>query len=282
METTGLVLEGGGMRGLYTAGVLEFFLEQKLFFPYVIGVSAGACMGASYVSKQKGRNKKVNIGLARDPRFLSFRNLLFKRQLFGMDFLFDEIPNKIVPFDYETFKKGPEQFVVGATDCETGEPLYFNKQQYNNDILTIIRASSSLPFVAPTVAYRGKTLLDGGIIDPIPIRKAQGDGFKKNVVIMTKAEDFKRKPSRSGQVAKLLYRRYPKISELLDKRHLIYNETVALLESQEQEGTVFVIKPSIEVPVSRIERKPERLLALYELGYEDAKKQYIKLFNWLS
>ncbi|MDE5415515.1 patatin-like phospholipase family protein [Alkalihalobacterium chitinilyticum] len=282
MKTTGLVLEGGGMRGLYTAGVLEFFLEQKLLFPYVIGVSAGACMGASYLSRQKGRNKEVNVGLAGDHRFISFRNLLFKRQLFGMDFLFDEIPNKIVPFDHQTFRTGSEQFVIGTTDCETGKPIYYNKHNNGEDILTIIRASSSLPFVAPAVSYGGKTLLDGGIIDPIPIRKAQSDGFKKNVVIMTKAEDFRRQPTKAAMFAKFIYRKHPKIAELLEKRHLVYNDTLALLEEQENAGEVFVIKPSIEVPVSRIERNQARLLALYELGYEDAKKQYSKLLSWLS
>lgn len=282
MKTTGLVLEGGGMRGLYTAGVLEFFLEQKLLFPYVVGVSAGACMGASYLSKQRGRNKEVNVGLAGDHRFLSFRNLLFKRQLFGMDFLFDEIPNKIVPFDHETFRTGSEQFVIGTTDCETGEPIYYNKHDNGEDILTIIRASSSLPFVAPAVSYGGKTLLDGGIIDPIPIQKARHDGYKRNVVIMTKAEDFRRHPSKAAMLAKFIYRKHPKIAELLEKRHLVYNDTLALLEEQENSGNVFVIKPSIEVPVSRIERNQERLLALYELGYEDAKKQYSKLLSWLS
>ncbi|WP_209122167.1 patatin family protein [Alkalihalobacillus sp. BA299] len=282
MKTTGLVLEGGGMRGLYTAGVLEFFLEQKLFFPYVIGVSAGACMGASYLSKQKGRNKEVNVRLVSDHRFLSFRNLLFKRQLFGMDFLFDEIPNNIIPFDYNTFKMGREQFIIGVTDCETGEPVYFNKAQHGDDILTIIRASSSLPFIAPTVQYNGRILLDGGIIDPIPIKKAQRDGFEKNVVIMTKTEDFKRKPSKTATLAKLIYRQYPKIGELLVKRHLVYNETLSLLESQEKAGNIFVIKPSIKVPVSRIERNQDRLLALYELGYNDAKKQYNQLIHWLN
>ncbi|WP_216827742.1 patatin-like phospholipase family protein [Alkalihalobacterium elongatum] len=282
MNTTGLVLEGGGMRGLYTAGVLEYFLEQKLFFPYVIGVSAGACMGASYLSRQKGRNKEVNVGLASDHRFISFRNLLLKRQLFGMDFLFDEIPNKIIPFDYETFKKGEEQFVIGTTDCHTGQPIYYNKQEHGDDILTIIRASSSLPFVAPTVAYNGRTLLDGGLIDPIPIGKAHQDGFRKNVVIMTKAEDFRRKPSKAARLAKFFYRQYPEIGELLERRHLVYNNTLAELEEKESSGYAFVIKPSLEIPVSRIERKQNRLLALYELGYADAKKQYKQLLAWLG
>ncbi|WLR52694.1 patatin family protein [Bacillus tianshenii] len=282
MNDTGLVLEGGGMRGLYTAGVLEYFMEKNLFFPYVIGVSAGACMAASYLSRQKGRNKKVNTGLVNDPRYLSFRNLLLKRQLFGMDFLFDEIPNKVVPFDFDTFLRGEEQFLVGTTDCETGEAVYYNKHDHGEDILTIIRASSSLPFIAPAVDYNGKKLLDGGIIDPIPLKKSQNDGYKKNIVIMTKPENFKRSPSRFPSLTKVMCRSYPKVAELLQQRYRLYNETLGYMEAEQQAGNVYVIKPSVDLPVSRIERNQQRLVDLYELGYHDAKQHEKQLSNWLA
>ncbi|HZG70764.1 MAG TPA: patatin family protein, partial [Chondromyces sp.] len=176
INSTGLVLEGGGMRGLYTAGVLEYFLENDIEFPYVIGVSAGACMAASYLSKQLGRNAKVNIGYANDRKYLSFRNLIKNGELFGMDYLFNKIPNELVPFDYKAFEDNPSEFVIGTTDCKTGEPVYFSRKEYQADVLTPIRASSSLPFMAPIVSFQGFDLLDGGLSDPVPLKKAEQDG----------------------------------------------------------------------------------------------------------
>jgi predicted patatin/cPLA2 family phospholipase len=282
METVGLVLEGGGMRGLYTAGVLEFFMENNLYFPYVIGVSAGACMAASYLSRQKGRNKKVNTGLVKDHRYLSVRNLLFKRELFGMDFLFDEIPNKIFPFDFETFLKGNEQFIVGTTDCETGKPAYFNKLEHGKNILRIIRASSSIPLISPSVEYNGQFLLDGGIIDPIPIKKSKDDGNVKNVIIMTKAQDYKKRLGKLSSSIKYLFKKYPKIGELIQEHHEIYNNALSFIELESKNNKTFVIQPSINIPVSRIERNPKRLIDLYELGYNDAKRQYDDLLQFIN
>lgn len=281
MRNIGLVLEGGGMRGLYSAGVLEYFMEKGLYFPYVIGVSAGACMAASYVSRQKGRNKKINIDLVNDHRYISYRNFIRRRELFGMDFLFDEIPNRIVPFDFETFLTEEAEYVVGTTNCETGEAVYYNKQDHGDDILKIIRASSSLPFIAPIVEYDGNKLLDGGIIDPIPIRKAQQDGFRKNLVIMTKAKGYKKKPSKLAPVVKFATRRYPKLGELLEKRYILYNETLDYLKLEERKANVYIIQPSKEIPVSRLERNQKRLMDLYELGYNDAKNQFDQINKWL-
>ncbi|WP_096439112.1 patatin-like phospholipase family protein [Alteribacter populi] len=282
MYNCGLVLEGGGMKGLYTAGVLEYFLEKELFFNYVIGVSAGACMGASYLSRQKGRNKEVNIGLVHDSRYLSWRNFILKRELFGMDFLFDEIPNHIVPFDFTTFGTGKEQFLIGTIDCHTGVARYYNKHEHGKDILKIIRASSSLPFIAKPVEYEGKMLLDGGLVDPIPIKKANEDGSQKNVVIMTKANNQRLKPSRASTFMKLLYRKHPAVANSLQKRRATYNETLSFIESEQEKGNVFLIQPSVDLPVSSFERNQKRLLHLYELGYQDAKVQYEQLKQWLG
>ncbi|PEY38402.1 patatin family protein [Bacillus cereus] len=282
MKNIGLVLEGGGMKGLYTAGVLEYFMEKELFFPYVVGVSAGACMGATYLSRQKGRNKKVNTELVSDHRYISYRNFIRKRELFGMDFLFDEVPNKIVPFDFQTFLHTNEQFVIGTTDCETGQAVYYSKQERGNDILKIIRASSSVPFIAPAVDYDGKKLLDGGIIDPIPVRKAQKDGYKKNVVIMTKPEGYVKKRNRFSPMAKYLYRRYPKVSKLLVEHYRFYNESILYMSLDEQKENFFVIQPSMQLPVSGIERNKDKLVDLYNLGYQDAKNQYEQLLEWIE
>lgn len=282
MKNIGLVLEGGGMKGLYTAGVLEYFMENALFFPYVVGVSAGACMGATYLSRQKGRNKKVNTELVCDHRYISYRNFIKKRELFGMDFLFDEVPNKLVPFDFQTFMNANEQFVIGTTDCESGQALYYNKHEHGNDILKIIRASSSVPFIAPAVDYDGKKLLDGGMSDPIPVRKAQEDGFRKNVVIMTKPAGYRKHPNLFSKMAKFLYRSYPKVANLLAEHYQLYNDTISYMNSPQQNVNFFIIQPSLHLPVSGIERNKEKLIHLYNLGYEDAKSHYKQLLNWIE
>ncbi|HWO96308.1 MAG TPA: patatin family protein [Bacillus sp. (in: firmicutes)] len=280
MKQTGLVLEGGGMRGVYTAGVLEFFMEQNLFFPYVIGVSAGACHAASYLSRQPGRNRQVNIGFIKDSRYISWRNYWKHREFFGMDFIFDEIPTNHVPFDFDTFLNKKERFVVGTTNCVTGEPVYYD--DYERDILTVIRASSSLPFLAPIVNYRGKQLLDGGISDPIPIKKAQQDGMIKNVVVLTRNVGYQKKKSNMLWMAKRSYREYPGLVKALENRYRIYNETVAYLEKEEAKGNVFIIRPEQPLSVGRMERNPVKLESLYQQGYEEAKTKYDQLIEWLS
>ncbi|MBD1380400.1 patatin-like phospholipase family protein [Metabacillus arenae] len=282
MVQAGLVLEGGGMRGVYTAGVLEYFLENDLSFPYLIGVSAGACMAASYLSKQKGRNKKVNIELVSHPKYLSFNNYLRYRQLFGMDFLFDEIPNKIVPYDFEAFRNSGSSFVVGTTDIETGEPVYFNEWETSNDLLTAIRASSSLPFIAPVVEFKQRKLMDGGISDSVPLKKAEQDGYQKNVVILTKNSGFQKKKPSGSWVLKKAYKEYPKLIEVLLQRYEIYNATQEYLLEQERKGNVFIIRPSEQLRVGRIERNPKKLENLYQLGINDAKRIYINLQKWLK
>lgn len=281
LDQFGLVLEGGGMRGVYTAGILEFLLDQELFFPYVIGVSAGACNAASYLSKQKGRNKRVTIGYASDPRYISWRNYFKNRQFFGMDFIFDELPKRHVPYDFDMFQQNPAEFVVGTTDCLTGEPVYFKKQDYGEDLLTVLRASSSLPFLAPEILFKDKILLDGGISDPIPLKKAQQDGFSKNIVVLTRNAGYMKKPSKFHFLVNRKYPEYKGLQRLLQNRFQIYNETIAYIEEEEKKGNVFVIRPSEPLKVGRMERNPQKLEELYNQGYEDAKrslpalKQYV-------
>jgi len=281
VNQVGLVLEGGGMRGVYTAGVLEYFLEQQLFFPYVIGVSAGACNAASYLSKQKGRNKTVTVQYASDPRYISWKNYMKNRQFFGMDFIFDEIPNKHVPYDYDVFYNSPTEFVVGTTDCVTGEPVYFNKQDYGKELLKVLRASSSLPFVAPEISYQDKILLDGGISDPIPIKKAQRDGFTKNIVILTRNEGYEKKPSKFHFLVNRKYPDYKGLQNALRTRYQTYNETVSYLEKEEKDGNALIIRPTKPLKVGRMERNPIRLEELYNQGYQDAKSRISNIINWI-
>jgi predicted patatin/cPLA2 family phospholipase len=282
LKQTGLVLEGGGMRGVYTAGVLEFFMEKDLFFPYIIGVSAGACNAASYLSRQKGRNKQVNIGYINHPNYLSYKNLWRKKQLFDMDFIFDEIPTKHVPFDFETFYNGTERFVVGATDIETGEPVYFEKAGSQQDMLTVLRASSSLPFIAPIVEYQNRKLLDGGIVDPIPVRKAQSDGFEKNVLILTRNKGYTKKKSSMGWLVERAFASYPQLVNKMNNRYLLYNETLKYIEEQEKEGKLFIIRPLEKLEVGRMEKNQQKLTALYEQGYRDAERAYEDLQRFLE
>ncbi|MFX3623623.1 MAG: patatin family protein [Ectobacillus sp.] len=282
LDNKGLVLEGGGMRGVYTAGVLEFFMDKDLFFPYVIGVSAGACNAASYLSRQKERNKRVNIGYIDHPQYLSYKNLWRKKQLFDMDFIFHEIPTKYVPFDFETYMSGKERFLVGTTDVETGEPVYFEKGGTQEEIMKLLRASSSLPFIAPIVEFRGKKLLDGGIADPIPIRKAQQDGCEKAVLVLTRNAGYMKRPAKFTWMAKRAYREYPKLVESMLSRYEVYNETLSYIDQQEKAGDIFVIRPQEKLEVGRMEKNPHKLASLYQHGYKDAERIYDNLVEFLQ
>ncbi len=273
MNDTGLILEGGGMRGLYTAGVLEYFAQHDIHFPYIIGVSAGACMAASFLSEQQGRNRTVSIDYVNDKRYLSLSNFIRKGELFGMDFIFDEIPNTLVPLDVNKIISGPDEFVIVTTNCETGEPMYFYKEDYDAQTLgKLLRASSSIPFFADAVEHNGKYMLDGGIVDPIPIIKAESDGFSKNVVVLTKPRGYYKKQSKVSTI--INYKKYPKVDERMKMRYKHYNDRLDYIFEQEKKGNVVVIAPSEDSGVGRTTRKTEKLEKLYELGFNDAKEQY--------
>lgn len=282
MNRIGLVLEGGGMRGVYTAGVLECFLENGIEAPYVAGVSAGACNAASYISRQLGRNKKVTIDYVSHPRYLSIRNLFREKSLFGWSLIFDEIPNRLVPFDYESFYGNPGQFWIGMTDAVTGEKVYVEKSDTlgSRDILSMIQASSSLPFVSPPVEAAGRVLFDGGITDPIPVRKSMEDGNMKHVVVLTKPEGYRKKPFKHRWLPERVYPRYPGLAEAMEKRYRVYNETLEETEELERSGQAVIIRPSTELPVGRMTKDQRKLTALYELGYRDAERSLAKLREW--
>ncbi|MBT2682713.1 patatin family protein [Bacillus sp. ISL-37] len=282
MYNSGLILEGGGMRGVYTAGVLEHFLDNELFFPYVIGVSAGACQGSSYIARQPGRNKQVTIDYVKHQDYISYKNLLLKKELFGMDFIFNKLPNELVPFDFETFNRAAEKFLVGTTDCITGEPVFFDKNDVPEDFLKIIRASSTLPFMAPAIEFQGRTLMDGGIADPIPIRKAMADGVVKNVIVLTKPKGYRKKKSSLSWLPRYVYKEYKGLHTALEKRYKLYNETLDYIEELEAKKEVFVIRPSKDLKVGRVERNPDKLTQLYEVGFEDAKESFGELKDWLG
>lgn len=281
MTKCGLVLEGGGMRGLFTAGVLDYFIDRNITFPYIIGVSAGVCHGVSYLTQQRGRSRQINIDNVRDRRYVSFYNLLRTGSMFGMDFVFDEIPNKLYPFDFDTFNHSPAQFVSGVTDVETGKPVYIGSE-HKEDINLIARASSSIPVFSPIVEYRGGKYLDGGTSDPIPFEKALSDGCEKVVVILTRDRGFSRKPEHFRSVYRRMYRHYPNMVRCLDDRHNVYNRERKAVFDLEEKGRAFVITPGHPVTIGRFERNKEKLDALYREGYAQAERLSEPLDRFLN
>lgn len=282
MASLGLVLEGGGMRGVYTAGVLEYFMEKEWYVPYVIGVSAGACNAASYLSRQPGRNKKVTIGFITDRRYISYRNLVREKSIFGMDFIFNEIPNNLVPFDFETFYGETHELVIGTTDAVSGEAVFFRKNEAPEMSLSLIRASSSLPFVSQPVLYQERTLFDGGITAPIPIHQSIKDGNERNIVVLTRPKGYRKKPFKQQWLAQRFYPAYPGLVRAMVERSLVYNRTLDEIERLEREGKVIVIRPSAPFKVGRMEKDSSKLEALHDLGYKDAAEAKEKLQEWLS
>jgi predicted patatin/cPLA2 family phospholipase len=282
LKSSGLVLEGGGLRGVYTSGALRLFMDRGILFPYVIGVSMGACNAANYVSRQPERNRIVNIRYVNDSRYLSYRRLLAGGELFGMDFIFDTIPNSLVPFDYETFMGSDVKCVTVVTDCTTGEALYLEKAELGEQYLPVLRASACLPFIAKPVRYNGLVLMDGGLSDPVPIRKSISDGNTRNVLILTRPKGYRKTPSRTGGLARIRYPHLPGLCEALARRHIGYNETMDLIDEMEQSGEVFVIRPRSDLPVGRIERNKNRLYAAYDQGYQDAARSCDELFRYMN
>ena len=277
----GLVLEGGGMRGLYSTGVLDCFLDHDIMTDYVIGVSAGACHGVSYLSKQRGRSFRINTAYLKDKRYLSIRNFLKTKSLFGMDFLFDEIPHKLDIFDYETFLNSPCEYKLAVTDVKTGKPIYFDKTHLNHDS-TILKASCSIPMFANIVEIDGYNLVDGGVSDSIPIEYAIKQGCDKNIVILTRDKTYRKSKVKFSSFVKRKYKKYPKLIESIENRHLNYNKSLDLVKYLEEKGDAFVIRPKSPVKVSQIEKDVDKLTKLYNDGYNDAKESYEKIMEFIN
>lgn len=270
-ERSGLILEGGGMRGVFTCGVLDALMDRGIRFPYAIGVSAGACNGLSYMSEQRGRAKYSNIDLLDTYHYIGFKHLLFKGNIMDFDLLFNKFPNEIIPYDYARYASTTERFEMVTTDCVTGRACYFNEKSDPKRIIDIVRASSSLPFVCPMAEVDGRKMLDGGIGDSIPLRRAEALGYDNCVVVLTRNRGY-RKPDKRSCVPPLFYRRYPALREAISMRNVEYNKQIAYVEEREAQGAVVVIRPERALEVKRMERDTSKLLALYEEGYELASK----------
>ena len=273
--TSGLILEGGGMRGVFTCGVLDCLMDRGIRFPYTIGVSAGACNGLSYMSSQRGRARYSNIDLLEKYRYISFKHLIFKGNIMDFELLFDDFPNRIIPYDYPALAACEERFEMVTTSCRTGRACYFEEKNDPNRIIDIVKASSSLPFVSPISYVDGEPMLDGGIADSIPLLRACELGFDNNLVVLTRNKGY-RKSEGAIHLPPFVYGRYPQLREAIRRRNVLYNEQLALVERLEDEGTLTVLRPERPIEVDRIERDTRKLAALYDEGYAAANELDIK------
>ena len=281
MYQAGLVLEGGGMKGIYTAGVLEFFLDKDIEFSSCYGVSAGACHLCSFLSKQKKRAYRVAVNYLDNKKYCGAFSLLTTGDLFGVDMCYDLIPNYLDPYDFETFGKYEGKAYAVVTNIRTGEAEYIQLKDMHEDIQAV-RASSSMPLVSRKVKMGGEYYLDGGIADSIPIARSIADGNEKNVVIMTKEIGFTRKPESNLAILKVRYAKYPKVYERMKERDKQYNHTLDYLDEMEKEGKAFIIRPKRKSEVGRVEKDRNKLDALFEEGYRDAEECYVELLEYLS
>lgn len=284
MTEGALVLEGGSLRGVFTAGVLDVFMEQGIEMSYVNGVSAGSMSGMSYVSKQIGRTIKVDLDYVNDKRFLSFRNLVEKRSIFNFDFLFGELSNTLVPFDYDTFYKSEQIFEVIATRCKTGKPEYFEKSRCDN-FIDAVKASSSIPILSRMITVEGKKYLDGGCSMPVAYQRAIDLGYEKVVLVLTREPGYRKPPL--DKWTKKGYERYfaplPRFLKALEDVPERYNRMQEEIDRLEKEGRIYVIRPDHHVTVQRTEQDKRKLEALYQEGrrlaleHMDSLKAYLKL-----
>jgi predicted patatin/cPLA2 family phospholipase len=273
-NNTGLVLEGGGLRGVFTCGVLDCFMDHGIRFPFAVGVSAGACNGLSYMSGQRGRAKSSNIDLMDKHHYIGLKYLLTQRNIMDFKLLFEDFPERIIPYDYDAYFSNPARFVMVTTNCLTGKAEYFEEKSSSKRVMDIVRASSSLPFVSPITYVDGVPMLDGGIVDSIPVRYALSQGYERLVVILTRNKGY-RKQNSEMRAAKVFYRKYPNLQKALSQRNLVYNQTMDLIERLEDEGRITVIRPIRPVEVGRMEKDTAKLTMLYQEGYDIARSLII-------
>ena len=264
---TGLVLEGGGMRGVFTSGVLDAFMKHDLYFPYVVAVSAGACNGLSYMSRQPRRARFSNIDMLEKYDYISLKSLLMQGSIFDPNILYDRFPNEIIPFDYDAYATNPATFEVVTTNCLTGRAEYLTERRDAGRLTAIIKASSSLPYVAQITKVDGVPMLDGGIVDSIPIVRAVDMGYSPNVVVLTRNRGY-RSQEPDIKVPKFFYKDYPRLRVALSHHVEVYNEQLALIERMEDWGEVVCIRPERPLEVDRICRDTKKLEALYEEGFQ--------------
>ena len=281
MDKIGLILEGGGMRGIYTAGVLDFFIDKNIEVDLVVGVSAGGCHAASYLSKQYKRAYHTNIDYLDNKEYISFRNLIKTGSIFGMDLMFNKIPNELYLYDHDAFSKSKSKFTVVTTNCETGKAEYITLTDMKKDIM-YLQASCSIPMFANIVEIDGYKLVDGGVADSIPIEYAIKEGCKKNIVILTRDKTYRKNKVKFSSLIRRKYKKYPNLVKSIENRHLNYNKSLDLVKELEDKGDALVIRPKSPVKVSQIEKDVDKLTKLYNEGYNDTKESYEKIIEFIK
>ena len=275
----GMVLEGGGMRGMYTAGVLDLFMDRDLYPDGIFGVSAGVCHGASYASHQRGRSYEINVKNCRNRHYMGLWSFLRTGDYFNADYAYRRIPDELIPFDYDAYDRYRDSMPLYAvvTNVDTGRAEYVPTGDMHRGI-AYVRASSSLPVAARIVGIGGRRYLDGGISDSIPVEASMDHGFERNIVVLTRPAGYRKEPNELQPLIEKVYgRRYPNLVRTSAERHEAYNRELDLIDELEKEGRAFVIRPSVSMEVSRIEKDPAKLDAIYRLGYEDASACFEKV-----
>lgn len=277
----GLVLEGGAMRGMYSAGVIDVLMENGVEFDGAVGVSAGAAFGCNYKSRQIGRTIRYNKRFCNDKRYVGIGSLLKTGDLYNAEFAYHEVPFVHDVFDEKTFRENPMEFYVVCTDVDTGKPVYHRLDTGDQGDVDWIRASASMPVVSRAVELDGLRLLDGGISDSIPIEWFRSIGYERNLIVLTRPEGYRKKPS-SGKLFDLLLRKQPRIAEAMRNRSIMYNNTLDVIEKLCTEGETLAIRPSVDMHMKRVEKDPEKLEELYQLGRADAAEQLERIKAFLA
>lgn len=266
MAKTGLVLEGGGMRGLFTAGILDVLMENNVTFDGVVGVSAGATFGCNFISHQIGRTLRYNMSQRKNPKYMGIRSLIKTGDYVGGEYAYHVLPTKLDVFDFEAFEKNPTEFHVVTTNVRTGEAIYHRIDKVDYTGMEWIRASASMPIISRPVAIGDYEMLDGGIADSIPLRYFESEGFKRNIVILTQPKGFKKKLTKLMPVFKATMRKYPAIIEGMSKRHLMYNRELDYITQQQMAGKCLVICPSDTLPIGRTSLNAKKMQHVYDMG----------------
>lgn len=279
---TGLLLEGGALRSIFTAGVLDFFMEKDLYIPNVVAVSAGAYVGMNYVSRQYKRTLKTNVEKLKEHPYLGLSTFFRTGELFDMKLLFDQFPNKEVPFDYQTFLNSDQHFLMSTVNCNTGKPVYFDHFDNGEQLMRVARASNSLPLISKEVMIDGVPMLDGGMYDAIPITKALEEGLTKIIVVFTRTSGYRKMKRRLYMLLlRIKYHKYPEFIKMVLDRPRRYNEAIDTINELEKQGKAFIIRP-LKKPVKNNETNPEKLRQCYQHGYDCAKNSYDELLKFLD
>lgn len=279
---TGLVLEGGAMRGLFSAGVTDVLMENNITFNGAVGVSAGACFGCNYKSGQNGRAIRYNLRFCNDKRYCSTRSLVTTGDMFNAKFCYHTIPDELDIFDSQAFENNPMEFFAVATDIETGKAVYHCMKKADYHELEWLRSSASMPIFSRIVQIDGRKLLDGGISDSIPLKFMEARGYDKNIVILTQPRNFIKKQSRTFRIVKIIYRKYPEFIRTFEKRHVMYNNELKYIRKAESEGRAFVIAPPEKLPIGHVEHEQNRLLEVYRIGRNTANKHLDDIIRFLN